>query len=190
LHFPDEMGIAVNLSVVQFVRDDLVRTVRDVLEATGLPAHRLTLEVTESLMISEPDRAIEILSQFKQMGVSIALDDFGTGYSALSYLREFDWDELKIDRSFVMELETDDRAGSIVSSIVSMAHMLGIKVTAEGAETFGQVQILRQSGCDTIQGYHFGRPVAVCDLPSALLHAVAATARLTSKAPSVRPAVA
>jgi diguanylate cyclase (GGDEF)-like protein len=190
LHFPQEMGIAVNLSVVQFVRGDLVQTVREVLEATGFPAHRLTLEVTESLMISESDRAVEILAQLKDMGISIALDDFGTGYSALSYLRQFDWDELKIDRAFVMELETDDRAGAIVGSIVSMAHMLGIQVTAEGAETFEQIEILRDAGCDTIQGYHFGRPVPISDLPGTILHAVAATARLASNSAPSKNAVA
>ncbi|MEQ8479976.1 MAG: EAL domain-containing protein [Hoeflea sp.] len=178
LRFPPEMGIAVNLSVVQFVRDDLVRTVKDVLAETGFPAHRLTLEVTESLMISETDRAVEILSQFRAMGIRVALDDFGTGYSALSYLRTFNWDELKIDQSFVKELETDERAGSIVGSIVSMAHQLGIKVTAEGAETSRQIEILRDAGSDTIQGYHFGRPVPFSDFPAAVLQAVAAAARL------------
>lgn len=183
LNFPAEMGIAVNLSIVQFVRDDLVKTVRDVLQNTGFPAHRLTLEVTESLMISEADRAVEILSRFRAMGISIALDDFGTGYSALNYLRQFEWDELKIDRSFVMEIETDERAGSIVGSIVSMAHMLGIKVTAEGAETFGQIEILRDAGCDTIQGYHFGRPVPAGEFTLSILHGVANAAKLAGGAP-------
>ncbi|VVT18221.1 EAL domain-containing protein [Hoeflea sp. EC-HK425] len=178
LQFPAGMGIAVNLSVVQFVRGDLVQTVRDVLADTGFPADRLTLEVTESLMINEPGRAVEILSQFREMGIAIALDDFGTGYSALSYLRQFEWDELKIDRSFVVEIEEDSRAGSIVGSIVSMAHQLGIKVTAEGAETCGQVTMLRKAGCDTIQGYHFGRPVPFSDFPAAMLQAVAASAKL------------
>lgn len=183
LHFPSDMGIAVNLSVVQFVRDDLLKTVQEVLETTGFPAHRLTLEVTESLMISEADRAVETLSRFRAMGISIALDDFGTGYSALSYLRQFQWDELKIDRSFVMELETDERAGAIVGSIVAMAHMLGIKVTAEGAETFGQIEMLRDAGCDTIQGYHFGRAVPANDFTVSILHGVATAAKLAARAP-------
>lgn len=178
LQCPSGMGIAVNLSVVQFVRGDLVQTVRDVLADTGFPADRLTLEVTESLMITEAGRAVEILSQFRKMGIAIALDDFGTGYSALNYLRQFEWDELKIDRSFVMEIEEDNRAGSIVGSIVSMAHQLGIKVTAEGAETAGQAALLRKAGCDTIQGYHFGRPVPFSDFPAAMLQAVAASAKL------------
>ncbi|WP_052161463.1 EAL domain-containing protein [Hoeflea sp. BAL378] len=178
LCFPEEVGVAVNLSAIQFIRDDILGTVRDVLDATGLPAHRLTLEVTETLMISETDRAVDILSRFRDMGVSIALDDFGTGYSALSYLRQFPWDELKIDRAFVMEMETDERARSIVGSIAAMAHQLGINVTAEGAETPGQIEALRDAGCETIQGYHFGRPVPFDDLPRAILHGVAAAARL------------
>ena len=129
-------------------------------------------------MISEAGRAVEILSQFRQMGISIALDDFGTGYSALSYLRQFPWDELKIDRAFVIEMETDERARAIVGAITEMAHRLGINVTAEGAETEGQISALRDTGCETIQGYHFGRPVSVAELPFAILQGVAAAARL------------
>ena len=190
LQFPSEMGIAVNLSVMQFVRGDIVGTVREVLQETGFPPHRLTLEVTETLMISEADRAVEILSRFRELGVAVALDDFGTGYSALSYLRTFDWDELKIDRSFVMELETDERAGAIVGAIVEMAHRLGIKVTAEGAETSRQIEILRDAGCDTIQGYHFGRPVPFGEFPGAILHAVAATAQIRAVSASAKAAIA
>tara|TARA_R110002020_G_scaffold18931_18_gene65494 strand:+ start:711 stop:2729 length:2019 start_codon:yes stop_codon:yes gene_type:complete len=178
LRFPDGVGVAVNLSAIQFVRDDILGTVRDVLHSTGLPAHRLTLEVTETLMISEADRAVEILSRFREMGVAIALDDFGTGYSALSYLRQFPWDELKIDRAFVMEMETDERARAIVGAITAMAHQLGIGVTAEGAETPGQIDALREARCETIQGYHFGRPVPFDELPQAILNGVAAAARL------------
>ncbi|MBU4530131.1 MAG: EAL domain-containing protein [Hoeflea sp.] len=178
LHFPAEICVAVNLSASQFIREDIVQTVREVLEVTGFPASRLTLEVTETLMISEADRAVEILSRFREMGISIALDDFGTGFSALSYLRQFPWDELKIDRAFVMEMETDERARAIVCSIAEMARRLGISVTAEGAETCGQIEALRDAGCETIQGYHFGRPVSFAELPLAILHGVATAARL------------
>jgi len=186
LDFPGGIAVAVNLSATQFIRDDLLATVRGVLEATGFPPHRLILEVTETLMISEPDRAVEILSQFREMGISIALDDFGTGYSALSYLRQFPWDELKIDRAFVIEMETDERACAIVGAITEMAHRLGIDVTAEGAETEGQISALRNAGCETIQGYHFGRPVSVAELPLAILQGVAAAARLDLGAPVAR----
>jgi diguanylate cyclase (GGDEF)-like protein len=105
LSFPGLLHVSVNLSVRQFARDDVVKTVREVLESTGFPASRLTLEVTESVMISETQSAVEVLNELKALGVSIALDDFGTGYSALSYLQNFEWDELKIDRSFIIEIE-------------------------------------------------------------------------------------
>lgn len=178
LQFPDDVAVAVNLSVSQFIRDDILKTVSEVLEATGFPPERLILEVTESLMISEADRAVEILREFKKMGISVALDDFGTGYSALSYLRRFEWDELKIDRSFVVEIETDDRAFGVVTSITEMARKLGIHVTAEGAETPGQIEALRKAGCRTIQGFYFGRPVPASGIPVAILKGVTAAAEL------------
>ncbi|OCW55804.1 putative bifunctional diguanylate cyclase/phosphodiesterase [Hoeflea olei] len=178
--FPEGIGVAVNLSAIQFMRDDVVDAIEQVLRATGLPAHRLTLEVTETLMLSESERAIDTLTRLRDMGVAIALDDFGTGYSALSYLRQFPWDELKIDRSFIVEMETDARARAIVGSITAMAHELGIDVTAEGVETRGQVEALRAVGCETLQGYFLGRPVAVADLPWAMLEGVAAVARIGS----------
>ncbi|MDZ7603053.1 MAG: EAL domain-containing protein [Hoeflea sp.] len=187
LHLAADIGVAVNLSANQFIREDILATVREILDVTGFPANRLTLEVTETLMISEADRAVEILSRFREMGISIALDDFGTGYSALSYLRQFPWDELKIDRAFVMEMETDERACAIVGSITEMAHRLGISVTAEGAETRGQIEALRDIGCETIQGYHFGRPVSFEELPLAMVKGTAAAAKLNmGHSPRVR----
>jgi|GEM_PF-622638 len=178
LHFPDDVAVAVNLSVSQFIRDDIFKTVCEILETTGFPPERLILEVTESLMISEADRAVEILREFKKMGISVALDDFGTGYSALSYLRRFEWDELKIDRSFVVEIESDERAFGVVGSITEMASKLGIHVTAEGAETPGQIEALRKAGCRTIQGFYFGRPVPASGIPVAILKGVTAAAEL------------
>ena len=170
LNLPEEIGISVNLSVNQFLRDDIVETVRRTLQATGLPPQRLTLEVTESLMISDAGSAVDTLVRLKALGVSISLDDFGTGYSALSYLRSFDWDEIKIDRSFVMELETDRRARAIVRLITSMASELGIHVTAEGVETNGQIDALSRAGCQTGQGYFYGKPMPVEDLAAAILN--------------------
>ena len=178
LHFPADVAVAVNLSVSQFIRDDILKTVHEVLEVTGFPPQRLILEVTESLMISEADRAVEILREFKKIGISVALDDFGTGYSALSYLRRFDWDELKIDRSFVVEIESDERAFDVVSSITEMAHKLGIHVTAEGAETPGQIEALRKVGCQTVQGFYFGRPVPASAIPASIRDGMAAAAEL------------
>lgn len=170
LSFPGRLNVSVNLSVRQFARDDVVKTVREVLQATGFPAERLTLEVTESVMICDADKALEVLTELKALGVSIALDDFGTGYSALSYLQRFEWDELKIDRSFVVEIEGDLRARAVIGSIAALAHELGIPVTAEGTETVGQVEALCHAGCDTVQGFYFGRPVPGDELQASILH--------------------
>lgn len=178
LSFPGRLNVSVNLSVRQFARDDVVKTVREVLQATGFPAEQLTLEVTESLMICDANRAIEVLTELKALGVSIALDDFGTGYSALSYLQRFEWDELKIDRSFVFEIEGDMRARAVIGSITSLARKLGIPVTAEGTETVGQVEALRRAGCNTVQGFYFGRPVPGDELHASILHGFATAQKL------------
>jgi diguanylate cyclase (GGDEF)-like protein len=182
LNLPEEIGVSVNLSVNQFLRDDIVETVRRTLHATGLSPRRLTLEVTESLMISEADRAVNTLRRLKDLGVSVSLDDFGTGYSALSYLRSFDWDEIKIDRSFVAELETDRRSRAIVGSIITLAAELGIHVTAEGIETEGQIGALLRAGCRTGQGYFYGRPMPVEEIGATVLSSFSASLRLENKA--------
>lgn len=158
LAFPDHIRVSVNLSVGQMLRDDVIGMVTGILADTGFPAHRLTLEVTESVMMSEPELAARTLNGLKDLGISIALDDFGTGYSALSYLRQFDWDELKIDKSFVDNLADDPRALSIVEAVVDLATELGMTVVAEGVETADQHEILRRSGCHIAQGYLLGRP--------------------------------
>lgn len=172
--FPDNIRVSVNLSVGQMLRDDVIGMVTGILASTGFPAHRLTLEVTESVMMSEPELAARILSGLKGLGISIALDDFGTGYSALSYLRQFDWDELKIDKSFVDNLGDGPRSLSIVTSVVDLATELGMKVVAEGVETADQHGILRNSGCHIAQGYLFGRPQPIDEVHLLLLKALAA----------------
>lgn len=171
--FPDNIRVSVNLSVGQMLRDDVIGMVTGILASTGFPAHRLTLEVTESVMMSEPELAARILSGLKGLGISIALDDFGTGYSALSYLRQFDWDELKIDKSFVDNLGDGPRSLSIVTSVVDLATELGMKVVAEGVETADQHGILRNSGCHIAQGYLFGRPQPIDEVHLLLLKALA-----------------
>src|SRR5690606_5534430 len=128
-------------------REDLAETVADVLLRFGLPASRLKLEVTESVVMKDTRRAIATLRKLKALGVSISLDDFGTGYSALSYLRSFQWDELKIDRSFVRSLDSDRHSLSIVTSILELAARLDIGVTVEGVETEQQVALLTGAGC-------------------------------------------
>ncbi|WP_322989491.1 EAL domain-containing protein [Hoeflea sp.] len=174
--FPDNIRVSVNLSVGQMLRDDVISMVTGILASTGFPAHRLTLEVTESVMMSEPELATRILNGLKDLGISIALDDFGTGYSALSYLRQFDWDELKIDKSFVDNLGNDPRALSIVESVVDLATELGMKVVAEGVETVDQNEILRNSGCHIAQGYLLGRPQPIDQVHLTLLKSLAENA--------------
>ena len=172
LAFPGDITVAVNLSVGQMLRDDIVETVADILARTGLPARRLTLEVTESVMITEPGKAMQILMRLKALGLSIALDDFGTGYSALAYLRQFAWDEVKIDRGFVEELHANSRSRAIVKSVLRLARELGMKVTAEGIETREQLELLGADGCATGQGYFFGKPAPSDDIPTAILRAM------------------
>jgi diguanylate cyclase (GGDEF)-like protein len=151
--------IAVNLSAAQFRDGDLPGLVTDILNRTGLPACRLELEVTESLLISGADVALEALRKLKQIGVSIALDDFGTGYSSLSYLRMFPFDKIKIDKSFVQGLGEDPSALSIVDAILSMGRNLDMDVIAEGIETEQQLKILHRQHCAEVQGFLLGRPI-------------------------------
>ncbi|WP_306029441.1 bifunctional diguanylate cyclase/phosphodiesterase [Stappia sp. MMSF_3263] len=182
---PLDVPVAVNLSVAQLARDDLVDTVAAVLKRSRLPASRLKLEVTESVVMKDTTRAIATLSRLKALGVAISLDDFGTGYSALSYLRSFDWDELKIDRSFVQSLESDRHSLSIVTSILELAGRLDIAVTVEGVETRQQVDLLTEAGCRIAQGFLFGAPMPVGDLPALMLRGFASREAASA---AVRPA--
>ena len=153
--------IAVNLSAVQLGNLALVDKVRAVLAATGLPATRLELEVTETAIISDRDRALHILQQLKAMGVTIAMDDFGSGYSSLETLRSFPFDKIKLDRSFISELETSKQAKAFVRAILALGHSLNVAVLAEGVETEQQRAILEQEGCHEGQGFLFGRPATL-----------------------------
>ncbi|WP_106752079.1 putative bifunctional diguanylate cyclase/phosphodiesterase [Pannonibacter carbonis] len=166
---PADVKVSVNLSVAQLVRDDLVDTVSEILGRTGLAPSRLKLEVTETIVMSDTERCIATLHKLKQLGVAIALDDFGTGYSALSYLRLFDWDELKVDRSFVRSIGSDPHSLSIIQAVVGLASQLGIKVTVEGVETEEQRNLLRHVGCRIGQGYLFGAAMPLTALSARLL---------------------
>ena len=151
--------MSVNLSAAQFREDaDLVGTVARALDAAGLPASRLELEITESLLMSDTAQVIETLHRLLAMGVRIAMDDFGTGYSSLAYLWRFPFNKIKIDRAFTKELGDDQRVDLIVRSIVSLSHALGIRVNAEGVETVSQMRALQALGCDELQGFLLGRP--------------------------------
>ena len=150
--------IAVNLSPVQLGHVDLPRLVQQVLLDTGLSPARLELEITETAMITDPVRTIHILRQLKAIGVSVAMDDFGTGYSSLSTLRSFPFDKIKLDRSFMAELNGAPQSAAIIRAVLTLGESLNIPVLAEGVETVEQLRFLREQGCDEAQGYLLGRP--------------------------------
>jgi diguanylate cyclase (GGDEF)-like protein/PAS domain S-box-containing protein len=154
-----DISVSVNLSVGQFLQKDLVSSIADVLEDTGLPPASLELELTESLMMTDVEHAIGILAGLKELGVRLSIDDFGTGYSSLAYLKRFPIDVLKIDRSFVRDITIDADDAAITASIISLARHLKLRVIAEGVETDEQLDYLRHYGCDEIQGYLFSPPV-------------------------------
>jgi diguanylate cyclase (GGDEF)-like protein/PAS domain S-box-containing protein len=151
--------IAVNLSARQFTHKNLLQDVARVLNETGLDAAFLELEITESMVMHNPEHAIELLNKMKAMGISISIDDFGTGYSSLSYLKRFPIDSVKIDRSFIKDLPMDGDDAAITRAIIAMAHGLKLKVIAEGAETGEQLSFLRAHKCDEMQGYYFSKPL-------------------------------
>ena len=151
--------LAVNLSAKQFKQSDLFEMIQSVLMETGLNPARLELEITESMAMHNADESIIILAKLRDLGVSIAIDDFGTGYSSLSYLKRFPVQRLKIDQSFVHDIQTDHDGLTIVSAIIAMAKSLDLEVTAEGVETEQQLSKLRALDCDEYQGYLFARPV-------------------------------
>lgn len=162
------LRMSVNLSVRQLRDATLATRVRETLARTGLPAGRLELEITESSVMDRPDEAVALLRSLKTLGLELAIDDFGTGHSSLSYLKLFPLDHLKIDRSFVSDIEFDPNDAAIVAAAVSLAHNLGLTVIAEGVETATQVERLRGLGCDELQGYHFSKPLPAAEAENLL----------------------
>jgi EAL domain-containing protein (putative c-di-GMP-specific phosphodiesterase class I) len=163
-----DMRIAVNLSARQFNQPELVDMIASIVKQTELPAHCLEIELTETLVMTDVGRNVEVLNKLRELGIKLAIDDFGTGYSSLSYLKRFPIDMLKIDQSFVKELCQNSNDAAIASAIISMAHSMEMKVIAEGVETEEQCEFLAQQGCDEIQGYLFSRPLAPDDFENLL----------------------
>lgn len=153
------IGVAVNLSIRQFFQQNLVQMVEDILVRTNLSPCYLELEITESMTI-DTSHAIEVLQELKKLGVRIAIDDFGTGYSSLLYLKDFPIDSLKIDRSFVQNVQSNNHDGALISMIISMAQYLKLQVIAEGVEEVEQLSFLTGRQCDMIQGYLFSKPIS------------------------------
>jgi diguanylate cyclase (GGDEF)-like protein/PAS domain S-box-containing protein len=159
--WPGKLTLAVNISPIQFRDRDLAATVHSILLETGLPPERLELEITEGVLIDDFSRALAMLRRLKTLGVKIALDDFGTGYSSLSYLHAFPFDKIKIDRTFVGDLETNQHSRAVVRAVIDLGQSLDVPVLAEGVETAAQHLILLRNGCDEVQGYLTGRPLPI-----------------------------
>jgi diguanylate cyclase (GGDEF)-like protein/PAS domain S-box-containing protein len=170
--------VAVNVASRQFVEGDLEQVVRSALERHQAPAELLELELTETALMSNAERTITVLTNLKELGIKVAIDDFGTGYSSLAYLQRFPIDKLKIDIAFVRDITTNPNDAAIALAIISMAHSLKLRVIAEGVETRAQLEYLRRSRCDEIQGYFFSRPI-----PPAELGALVTSGRCLPPAP-------
>jgi len=156
--WPDEVRVAVNMSALQFRLGNVLSLVMDALKQSGLPASRLELEITETLVLEKSGQVLATLHALRALGVRISMDDFGTGYSSLSYLRSFPFDKIKVDQSFIRGLAANREAQAIVRSIVSLGKGLGVTITAEGVETEAELRCLRAEGCHEAQGYLFSRP--------------------------------
>jgi diguanylate cyclase (GGDEF)-like protein len=164
--WPVEIEISVNLSPVQFRRGHLLEVVREALATSGLVPHRLELEITESTLLENSGDNLALLHQLRALGIRIALDDFGTGYSSLSYLRRFPFDKIKIDRSFIRDVDTKRDSAVIVAAVVAIARGLGMTTVAEGVETTQQLATVRDQGCTKVQGYLLSRPCPAGEIPT------------------------
>jgi len=160
------LAVSCNLSAAQFSDAHLPLHLRRVLEEHQLPAACLEIEITESLAARNPEQAVRVLAELRQLGIRVLIDDFGTGYSSLGSLQRFPADVLKIDQGFVRRLESDPSAAAIINAVVNLAHALGFEVVAEGVETEAQLAIVRDRGCDFLQGFYFGRPMPAEEVPN------------------------
>ncbi len=155
----DVPSMAVNLSARQFLQPELDLRIGDIIRRHGLLPAAIELEITESMLMRDPQQAVQILGRLKHLGVRLSVDDFGTGYSSLAYLKQFPLDALKIDRAFISNITSDTDDAAIAIAIVNLAHNLNLKVVAEGVETEAQVNFLIHQGCDTLQGFYFAKPM-------------------------------
>lgn len=173
----DPVRLAVNLSARQFQQPKMVESVAQILKETGLNPRLLELELTEGSVMKDPDQAIEKLHELKAMGVQISIDDFGTGYSSLNYLKRFPIDTLKVDQSFVSDINTDANDAAIVTAIITLAHALELNVIAEGVETLEQLEFLRVLKCDEVQGFLFGKALPTEEFTELLMERRGLTSR-------------
>jgi EAL domain-containing protein (putative c-di-GMP-specific phosphodiesterase class I) len=181
------LKIAVNVSAVQLHDPGFVQVLHQVLLETGLPAKRLEIEITETALVRDLNRTLATLRQVKALGVDIAMDDFGTGYSSLSNLRAFPFDRIKIDRSFIKSVNSNQQAATIVRAVLGLGKGLGLPVIAEGVETNDELRFLQEENCDEAQGYLFGRPAGISSFRQ-YTHAGASLPESQPTAPSERRA--
>ena len=163
-----DFNIAVNLSPCQFRDPQVISHVNDAIKRNNVKHGSLELEITEGVLLAGHSYIDEILTELKEIGISIAMDDFGTGYSSLNYLRKYPFDILKIDRSFIVDITVDQADRELINAAIAMAHGLNLKVVAEGVETDGQLNYLKRQGCDYAQGYLFSKPVSADEITALL----------------------
>jgi diguanylate cyclase (GGDEF)-like protein len=166
MRWPDSFYVAVNVSPLQFKGTGLVVHVREALHLSGLAPHRLELEITESLLLQNSAANLAVLHELRGLGTTISMDDFGTGFSSLSYLRSFPFDKIKIDQSFVRDLTETADSQAIIEAVIELGRSLGMRVLAEGVETEMQLESLRKTGCENVQGYYFSRPKPAAEIPA------------------------
>jgi len=176
--WPSEIKVAVNLSPMQFKSKTLVADVAAALAASNLPAQRLEVEITETVMLQDAITTLETLNQLRALGVRIAMDDFGTGYSSLSYLRRFPFNKIKIDQCFIRDMSEEHESMAVLRAITGLGTSLGMTTTAEGVETLEQLCRLRAEGCTEVQGYFFSKPKPVEEVASMLQNIVRQMASL------------
>jgi EAL domain-containing protein (putative c-di-GMP-specific phosphodiesterase class I) len=158
------MNVCVNVSARQFRENNLIKRVRNALRESGLDAKYLELEITESLIMQNVEQSVATMEELEKLGVQISIDDFGTGYSSLSALKTFPVARLKIDKSFINNLPSNESDKAVASAVISLGQKLNLRVIAEGVETAAQVDFLRENNCDEMQGYHFSKPISAHEI--------------------------
>ena len=165
-----DITLSINISVKHLMKNNFIEEIREIIDYSGIPAKNLEIEITESIMI-DSERALQCIDEIKKMGIMVAIDDFGTGYSSLSYLNKIPANLLKIDKSFIDEMNSSDSSRQYVASIIQIGHILGLEVISEGVESVDQLEVLKKIDCDFIQGFIWGRPLASEDAEKLIMSA-------------------
>jgi EAL domain-containing protein (putative c-di-GMP-specific phosphodiesterase class I) len=168
MQYSNNISVSVNISAIEFHSSNLADRVKRILDSTGFPAERLEIEVTESVVLTDPEKTYAAMITLRKLGVRFLIDDFGTGYASLSYLQNFKFDGLKLDKSFTTALEKNCESKKIVESIIDLGKAYSLEVTAEGVENAEQLAFLKENNCDVIQGYFIGKPLKISELNSGI----------------------